>query len=90
MHNELEMLLLGELSFFLGLQICKKNQGIFISQKKYIREMVKRLRMEDCKPVNTPMKTSCKLRKDDNSKYVGHRQYRSMIMATYFMLQHQD
>jgi hypothetical protein len=68
MHNEFEMSLLGELSFFLGLQICQINQGIFISQTKYIREMLKRFGMEDCKLVTTPMKTSCKLRKDDDSK----------------------
>jgi hypothetical protein len=63
MHNEFEMSLLGELSFFLGLQIHQSNQGIFISQTKYIREILKRFGMEDCKPVTTPMQTSCKLRK---------------------------
>jgi hypothetical protein len=79
MQNEFEMSLLGELSFFLGLQICQRNQGIFISQTKYIREMLKRFRMEDCKPVTTPMQTSCKLRKDDDSKSTDQRKYRSMI-----------
>jgi hypothetical protein len=63
MQNEFEMSLLGELSFFLGLQIRQSNQGIFISQTKYIREMLKRFGMEDSKPVITPMQTSCKLRK---------------------------
>jgi hypothetical protein len=79
MQNEFEMSLLGELSFFLGLQIHQSNQGIFISQTKYIIEMLKRFRMEDCKPVITPMQTSCKLRKDDDSKSTDQRQYRSMI-----------
>jgi hypothetical protein len=51
MQNEFEMSLLGELSFFLGLQIHQSNQEIFISQTKYIREMLKRFEMEDCKPV---------------------------------------
>ena len=51
MQNEFEILLLGELSFFLGLQIRQRNQGIFISQTKYIKEMLKRFGMEDCKPV---------------------------------------
>jgi hypothetical protein len=68
MQNEFEMSLLRELSFFLGLQICQRNQGIFISQTKYIREMLKRFGMEDCKLVITPMQTSCKLSKDDDSK----------------------
>jgi transposase len=56
--NEFENSLLGELSFFLGFQICQRNQGIFISQTNYIREMLKRFGMEYCKPVNTPMKAS--------------------------------
>jgi hypothetical protein len=72
------MSLLGELSFFLGLQICQINQGIFISQTKYIREMLKRLEMEYYKPVSTPMQTSCKLSKYD-SKSTDQSQYRSMI-----------
>jgi hypothetical protein len=79
MHNEFEMSLLGELSFFLGLQIHQSNQGIFISQIKYIREMLKRFRMEYCKLVITPMQTSCKLRKDDDLKSTDQRQYKSMI-----------
>jgi hypothetical protein len=79
MQNEFEMSLLGGLSFFLGLHICQRNQGIFISQTKYIREMLKRFGMEDCKPVTTPMQTSCKLSKDDDSKYIDQRKYRSMI-----------
>jgi hypothetical protein len=41
-QNEFEISLVGELSFFLGLQICQRNQGIFISQTNYIREMLKR------------------------------------------------
>jgi hypothetical protein len=79
MHNEFEISLLGELSFFLGLQIRQSNQGIFISQTKYIREMLKRFRMEDCKPVITPMQTNCKLSKDDDSKSTDQRKYMSMI-----------
>jgi hypothetical protein len=51
MQNEFKMSLLGELSFFLGLQIHQSNQGIFISQTKYIREMLKRFGMKDCEPV---------------------------------------
>jgi hypothetical protein len=79
MQNEFEMSLLGELSFFLGLDICQRNQGICISQTKYTREMLKRFGMEDCKPVITPMQADCKLSKDDDSKFTDKRQYRSMI-----------
>jgi hypothetical protein len=51
MKNEFEITLLGELSFFLGLQICQRNQEIFISQTKSIKKILKRLRMEDFKLV---------------------------------------
>ena len=79
MQNEFEMSLLGELTFFLGLQISQCEEGIFISQTKYIKEMLKRFKMEDCKPVSTPMTTSCKLSKDDESNAVDQKLYRSMI-----------
>jgi hypothetical protein len=79
MHNEFEMSLLGGLSFFLGLHICQRNQGIFISQTNYIKEMIKRFGMEDWKPVTTPIQASCKLSKDDDSKSIDQRQYMSMI-----------
>jgi hypothetical protein len=79
MQNEFEMSLLGELSLFLGLQICQSNQGIFISQTNYIKEMIKRFGMEYCKLVITPMHNNCKLRKDDDSESTNQRQYRSMI-----------
>jgi hypothetical protein len=79
MQNEFQMSLLGELSLFPRLQIHQRNQGIFISQTKYVREMLNRFGMEDCKLVITPMQTNCKLSKDDDSKSIDQRQYRSMI-----------
>jgi hypothetical protein len=79
MQDEFEMSLLGELSLFMGLRICQSNQGFFISQTKYIRDMLKRFIMEYCKPITTPMQTGFKLRKDHDSKYTDQRQYKSMI-----------
>jgi hypothetical protein len=79
MESKFEMSMIGELSFFLGLQITQRPDGIFISQGKYLREMLKRFQMEDSKPVGTPMVTGCKLRKDDDSPDVDQSSYRSMI-----------
>jgi hypothetical protein len=73
------MSMLGELSFFLGLQISQSNKGIFISQTKYIKEMLKKFKMADCKPFNTPMITGYKLSKDDKSLEADHTMYRSMM-----------
>ena len=57
MKTEFEMSMIGELSFYLGLQIQQKNTGTFTSQEKYLKEMLKKFKMEDCKPVTTPMIT---------------------------------
>jgi Asp-tRNA(Asn)/Glu-tRNA(Gln) amidotransferase C subunit len=85
MKNEFEISLLAELSFFSHLQICQSNEGIFISQTNYIIEMLKRFGMEDCKLVTTPMQTSCKLSKDDDSKSTDQRQYSSMIVILLYV-----
>ncbi|MCZ2221957.1 hypothetical protein NUW87_11410, partial [Corynebacterium pilbarense] len=79
MQTEFEMSMIGELSFFLGLQITQRPEGIFISQGKYLREMLKSFQMEDSKPMGTPMVTGCKLSKDDDSPDVDQSSYRSMI-----------
>ena len=67
MQSEFEMSMIGELSFFLGLQVSQLDKGIFLSQTKYVKEMLKKFKMEDFKPVSTPMITGCKLSKDDES-----------------------
>jgi hypothetical protein len=86
MQNAFEISLLGELPFFLGLQIHQSNRGIFISQTKNIKEMLNRFRMGDYKPVTTLMKTSCKLRKHDDSKSTDQRQYMSMIGSLLYVI----
>ena len=70
--NEFEMSMVGELTLFLGLQVYQLDKGIFISQTKYIKDMLKKFKMEDSKPVNTPMITGCKLSKNDESLEVDH------------------
>ena len=72
MKKEFKMSMLGELTFFLGLQVHQTKEGIFISQTKYIKDMLKKFKMEDSKPVGTPMVTGCKLSKDDESLEVDH------------------
>ena len=62
---EFRMSMLGEVTFFMGLQVSQSDKGIFISQTKYIKEMLKKFKMEYRKPVSTPMITGCKLSNDD-------------------------
>ena len=70
MQKEFEMSLLGEVTFFFGLQISQQTEGIFITQTKYIKEMLTKFKMEDCKPVSTHMIIGCKLSKEYESKEV--------------------
>jgi hypothetical protein len=58
MQSEFEMSMIGKLEFFLGLQINQRSEGIFLSQEKYLRQMLKRFQMEDS--MSTPMVTGCK------------------------------
>ncbi|GJU23171.1 retrovirus-related pol polyprotein from transposon TNT 1-94 [Tanacetum coccineum] len=55
MHDEFEMSMMGELNFFLGLQIKQMEDGIFFNQSKYIKEMLKKFGLEDSKPWKTTM-----------------------------------
>ena len=85
MQQEFEMSLLGELNFFLGLQIVQSKEGIFIHQSKYVKDMLKRFKFEDCKLVCTPMTVGCKLSKEDESKTVDQKLYRSMIRSLLYV-----
>ena len=79
MQQEFEMSLLGELTCFIGLQVKKEKYDIFLSQQKYLKNILKKYGMEDCKPVTTPMITGCKLCADDGSADVDQILYKYMI-----------
>jgi hypothetical protein len=79
MQIEFEMSMIGELPYFLGLQVNQSSAGIFISQEKCLKEMLNKFQMEDSSPVSIPMVIGCKLSKDDMSPDVDQRTYRSMI-----------
>nr|GEV66150.1 retrovirus-related Pol polyprotein from transposon TNT 1-94 [Tanacetum cinerariifolium] len=64
MHDEFEMSMMGELNFFLGLQIKQMEDDIFFNQSKYIKEMLNKFSLEDSKPMKTPMSSDTKLMKD--------------------------
>jgi hypothetical protein len=70
------MSMLGELTFFLGLQVNQIDKGIFISQTKYIKEMLKNFQMEYYKPMSTLMVTRCKLSLDGDSPKVDQTMYK--------------
>ncbi|RVW95010.1 hypothetical protein CK203_040012 [Vitis vinifera] len=79
MHSEFEMSMMGEFNFFLGLQIKQLKEGTFINQAKYIRDLLKRLNMEEAKTMKTPMSSSIKLDMDEKGKLINSTMYRDMI-----------
>ncbi|GJT15348.1 retrovirus-related pol polyprotein from transposon TNT 1-94 [Tanacetum coccineum] len=80
-----EMSMMGELNFFLGLQIKQMEDGIFFNQSKYIKEMLKKFGLEDSKPMKTPMSLDTKLTKDEECESVDSTKYRGMIGSLLYL-----
>ncbi|GJT29878.1 uncharacterized mitochondrial protein-like protein [Tanacetum coccineum] len=75
----------GELTFFLGLQVKQKEDGIFISQDKYVTEILKKFGFTIVKTASTPMETQKPLLKDEDGKEVDVHLYRSMIGSLMYL-----
>ena len=85
MSQEFEMSMMGELKYFLGLQIKQNEEGIFINQAKYVKDLLKRFGIDDSKTKNTPMSTTTKLDKDEKGKEVDIKMYRGMIGSLLYL-----
>ncbi|GJV13956.1 ribonuclease H-like domain-containing protein [Tanacetum coccineum] len=83
MHEKFQMSSMGELTFFLGLQVEQKKDDIFISQDKYVGEILKKFGFTEVKTTNTPMETQKPLLKDKDGEEVDVHMYRSMIGSGY-------
>jgi hypothetical protein len=64
MFKEFEMTENGLMSYFLGIEVKQQHDGIFISQKKYMKEILEKFKMGSCNSVNTLVETSIKLSKE--------------------------
>jgi hypothetical protein len=71
--------MIGELSYLLGLQIKQLNNSIFVSQGKYIKNMLKKFDMNESKTISTPRGTNGNLDSDASGNMVDQKLYRSMI-----------
>ncbi|GJW77408.1 putative ribonuclease H-like domain-containing protein [Tanacetum coccineum] len=85
MHKKFQMSSIGELTFFLGLQVKQKEDRIFISQDKYVTEILKKFGFIDVKTASTPMKTQKPLLKDADGEDVDEHLYRSMIGSLMYL-----
>ncbi|GJW55150.1 putative ribonuclease H-like domain-containing protein [Tanacetum coccineum] len=85
MHEKFQMSSMGELTFFLGLQVQQKKDGIFISQDKYMEEILKKFGFTKVKTASTPMETQKPLLKDEDGEEVDVHMYRSMIGSLMYL-----
>ena len=75
MASEFEMSMIGELSYFLGLQIKQIKNGTFVSHDEYIKDMLKKFEMDDAKAISTPMGTNENLDSDASGNIVNQKMY---------------
>ena len=85
MKKEFEMSMVGELIFFLSLQVKQKKEDIFISQEKYARNIVKKFGIDSKKHASTPMSSSTKLNVDSSGVEVSPTLYRSIIRSLLYL-----
>ncbi|GJT76710.1 putative ribonuclease H-like domain-containing protein [Tanacetum coccineum] len=85
MKSRFQMSSMGELTFFLGLQVKQKPDGIFISQDKYVAEILKKFDFANVKTASTPIETQKPLVKDEEANDVDVHLYRSMIGSLMYL-----
>nr|GFC82774.1 hypothetical protein [Tanacetum cinerariifolium] len=86
MKGEFKMSVMGELTFFLGLQVKQLRDGIFISQDKYVKDMLKKFDMESIRTATTPYEVSKHTSKDDPDAAVNVHLFRSMIGSLMYLV----
>jgi isopentenyldiphosphate isomerase len=85
MENEFQMSMMGELTFFLGIQVKQTKQDTFIHQVKYTKDLMKKFNMDELKPVSAPMSITTSLDLDENGEAVDQREYMSMIDSLLYL-----
>ncbi|CAM8886714.1 unnamed protein product [Rhodiola kirilowii] len=85
MQKEFKMSMVGEMNYFLGLQVIQKDDGIFISQSKYAKNLIKKFDLEKASHKRTPAATHLKITKDNAGTKVDQTLYRSMIGSLFYL-----
>jgi hypothetical protein len=83
--REFEMSMMGELMFFLGLQIKQRREETFVHQGKYTKDLLRKFDMDEAKPLSMPMSTTTTLDEDKEGEAVDQKEYRSMIESLLYL-----
>jgi Reverse transcriptase (RNA-dependent DNA polymerase) len=79
LSKEFEMKNLGGLKYFLGIEVSRSKEGIFLSQRKYILDLLTEVGMINCKPVDTPMVQNLKLDIEPNKRPENRERYQKLV-----------
>jgi hypothetical protein len=85
MESEFQMSMMGEITFFLGIQVKQMKQGTFVHQAKYTKDLMKKINMAKLKPLSTLMSSTTSLGPDEDGEAVDQREYRSMIGSLLYL-----
>jgi hypothetical protein len=85
MESEFQMFMMGELTFFLGIQVKQTKQGTFVHQAKYMKDLMNKFNMAEHKFVSTLMSSAASLGPDEDDKTVEQREYRSLIGSVLYL-----
>lgn len=70
---------LGVLKYFLGIEVTRTKTGIVLSQRKYVLDILKETKMEECRPSRFPMEQNCNLRPNDTDPNADPTRYRRLL-----------
>jgi hypothetical protein len=85
MEGKFQMSMVGEITFFLGIQVKQTKQGTFVHQAKYTNDLMKKFNMAELKPVSTPMSSAASLGLDEDGKAMSQREYKSIIGSLLYL-----
>ncbi|XP_016549353.1 secreted RxLR effector protein 161-like [Capsicum annuum] len=85
MIDEFEMSDFGKMQYFLGLEVVQSDDGIFVSQKKYVREILNRFKMQHCNPTNIPVEFGLKLTKTGSQNKTDSTFYKQIVGSLMYL-----
>jgi hypothetical protein len=86
MEKEFQMSMIGELTFFLGIQVKQMKEGTFVHQAKFTKDLMNKFNMAELKLMSMPMSTATSLGPNEDGEIVDQREYRSMIESLLYLM----
>ena len=85
LHSDFVVKELGDLSYFLGVEVLRSSDGMYLTQRKYVAELLKRTHMAEAKPCKSPMSTTCHLSATEGAKFSDPSLYRQVVGSLQYL-----